>query len=114
MKKAFQSWYIYVIAVGIALLGVMGTMLPYFIIADTAKYSLNQVAMLLIFVGIVIFGVGFIIQDVYRATQRHKTKNWNNPLDEKALNVAWTIFAPALLGGGLVILTGAVLSIFFH
>lgn len=114
MKKAFKTWYNYLIAIGIALIVVASTLIPYFAIADTAKYTLNQASMLMIFIGIVIFGVGFIIQDLYRASVRHKTKNWNNPLDEKTLQNAWAIFCPTLLGGGTSILVGIILSLVFH
>ncbi|MCR5333224.1 MAG: hypothetical protein K6E11_04330 [Bacilli bacterium] len=114
MKKAFTTWYNYLIALGIAAVVIGSTLIPYFAIADTAKYTLNQAAMLEIFIGIVIFGLGFIIQDLFRASVRHKTKNWNNPLDEKSLNTAWAIFCPTLLGGLSSVLAGGIISIFFR
>ena len=114
MKKAFKTWYNYIIAIGIAALITAGVIIPYFVIADSAKYKLASAAYLYIFIGIVVLGLGFIIQDLYRAGVRHKTKNWNNPLEEKDLNTAWSIFCPALLGGGTAIIAGAILSIFFN
>ena len=114
MKKAFTTWYNYLIGIGIALVIAAGVVIPYFAIADTAKYNLAQASMLMIFIGIVVFGLGFIIQDLYRAGIRHKTKNWNNPLDEQHLNFAWAIFCPTLLGGLTAVLAGGILSIFFH
>ena len=114
MKKAFTTWYNYLIALGIGIVVVASTLIPYFAIADTAKYTLNQAAMLEIFIGIVVLGVGFIIQDLFRASVRHKTKNWNNPLDQKSLNTAWAIFCPTLIGGATAILAGGIISIFFR
>ena len=114
MKKAFTTWYNYLIAIGIVLLIAGGVLIPYFAIADTSKYNLAQASMLMIFIGIVVFGLGFIIQDLYRAGIRHKTKNWNNPLEQEHLNFAWAIFCPTLLGGLTAVLAGGILSIFFH
>lgn len=114
MKKAFTTWYNYLIGIGIAALIVGGTIIPVFIVADTDGYYFDNASMLMIFIGIVVFGLGFIIQDLYRAGIRHKTKNWNNPLDQEHLNYAWAIFCPTLLGGLTAVLAGGILSIFFH
>lgn len=112
MKKAFKRWYNYIIA--LVLVGIVSliAIIPYFAISDSAVWPVTYISYVFLFSGVVIFGVGFIIQDIYRARIRHKTKNWNNPLEEENLNTAWSIFAPAILGGVLSLLIGAICSIF--
>ncbi|MCQ2793216.1 MAG: hypothetical protein MJ221_02160 [Bacilli bacterium] len=114
MKKAFTRWYNYLIALLLA--GVAGAIgiIPYFVNNDSSKWPIEYISYVFLFSGVVIFGVGFIIQDVYRARIRHKTKNWNNPLEQANINTAWAIFCPMFVGGLLCLLIGAVCSIFLH
>lgn len=90
----------------------MIAIIPYFAFNDSAIWPKSYIYNVFLFAGVVVFGLGFIVQDLYRARIRHKTKNWNNPLDEQNLNTAWAIFAPALLSGLSSILIGAICSIF--
>ena len=114
MKKAFKHWYNYLIALLIVLIIALIAIIPYFALNDSAKWPISYIYYVFLFSGVVVFGLGFIVQDIYRARIRHKTKNWNNPLEEENLNTAWAIFAPALLGGLTSILIGAICSIFLH
>lgn len=112
MKKAFKSWYNYLIALALLLIISCIAIIPYFAFLDDAKWPRQYISYVFLFAGVVVFGVGFIIQDLYRARIRHKTKNWNNPLEEKNLETAWAIFAPLLLAGLSSILIGGISSIF--
>lgn len=112
MKKAFKTWYNYLIALGLVVIVALIAVIPYFVNLDDAIWPKQFISYVFLFSGIVIFGIGFIIQDIYRARIRHKTKNWNNPLEDKNLETAWAIFCPALLGGLTSLLIGAILSIF--
>ncbi len=114
MKKAFKHWYNYLIALLIVLIIALIAIIPYFALNDSAKWPISYIYYVFLFSGVVVFGLGFIVQDIYRARIRHKTKNWNNPLEEENLNTAWAIFAPALLGGLTSILIGAICSIILH
>lgn len=114
MKKAFSKWYNYLIAIVInGIIACIG-IIPYFVLNDSAKWKVEFISYTFLFSGVVVFGVGFIIQDVYRARTRHKTKNWNDNLPEENLNTAWAIFCPMMVAGLLAILIGAITSIFLH
>lgn len=110
MKKAFTRWQTYVIGLALVIIASCVGVIPYFACNDASVWPYSFIYYVLLFAGVVIFGVGFIIQDVYRARTRHKTKNWNNPLPEENLNVAWAIFAPAIIGGGTSFIIGLILS----
>lgn len=114
MKRAFKRWYNYVIALGLVGIVSMIAIIPYFVLADSNKWPVSFISYTYLFAGVVIFGVGFIIQDLYRARIRHVTKNWNNPLEIKNLNVAWAIFCPAFVGGLLSVIVGAICYAFLH
>lgn len=109
MKKAFTKWYNYVIAVGLNCIVACIAVIPYFVLSDSKKWPGTYMSYVFLFAGVVLFGVGFIIQDIYRARTRHKTKNWNNPLDEANLNTAWAIFCPMFVAGILAVIIGAIL-----
>lgn len=111
MKKAFTRWYNYLIAIGILIAISCVAVIPYFVLNDTSKWSLNSMFNTYMFAGIVVFGVGFIIQDIYRAKIRHKTKNWNNPLPDTNIETAWKIFCPLFLSGLISVFVGIVFSI---
>jgi membrane protease YdiL (CAAX protease family) len=111
MKKGFTRWYNYLI--GLLLCGIVSciAIIPYFVLNDANKWPATFITYTYMFSGIVIFGVGFIIQDIYRAKVRHQTKNWNNPLKKENLNTAWAIFTPAVIGGLVCIIIGIICSI---
>ncbi len=113
MKKAFLKWYNYLFA----LLGdglVTGVaLLIYFLINDESKFPKQYISYTFLFSGVVLIGVGFIIQDLYRGFIRHKLNQWDGPLDEEYINKAWSIFCPMLVAGVLSIIAGGVLVIVF-
>lgn len=108
MKKAFSRWYNYIIALAIVIVIACVAVIPYFALNDAAKWPLQYIFYVFMFSGIVVFGVGFIIQDVYRAKIRHKTKNWNNPLPDTNIETAWKIFCPLFLGGLSSLVVGLI------
>lgn len=112
MKKAFKTWYNYIIALGLDIIVACIAIIPYFVLSDSAKWPGTFISYTFMFSGIVIFGVGFVIQDIYRARIRHKTKNWNNPLEPVNNNTAWAIFSPAFIGGIASLIIGAIVYLF--
>ena len=106
MKKALKTWYVYVIGVVVFILDACGAIIPYVIMHDQSKYSFQQVSYVFFFSAVVIFGLCFIAQDLYRASIRHKTKNWADKLPEQNLMVAWRIFLPGILAGVLCAIAG--------
>lgn len=110
MKKALKTWYLYVIGVAAFVLVACGAIIPYLVMHDQAKYSFQQVSYVFFFAAVVIFGVLFIVQDIYRATIRHRTKNWADKLPEQNLVVAWRILLPGMVASVLCILGGLVHS----
>ncbi len=114
MKKAFKTWYVYLIAFGLLIIVSLVALIPYFAINDSSIWPKQYISYVYLFSGVVLFGVGFIIQDLYRGRIRQKTKNWNNPLEEKYLVVAWKIFSPAFLSGITSILSGLISYIFLR
>lgn len=109
MKKAFSKWYNYAIALGLDGIVVAIGLIPYYVLNDSAKWPITYFPLTMLFSGVVLFGVGFIIQDIYRARCRHVLKNWNNPLPEEKVDMAWKIFAPFFIAGILSFLVGGIL-----
>ncbi len=114
MKKAFKTWHVYLIALGLLGVVTIVALVPYFAINDSSFWPRQYISYVYLFSGVVIFGIGFIVQDLYRGRIRQKTKNWNNPLEENYLVVAWKIFSPAFISGILSILTGLISYIFLR
>lgn len=112
MKKAFTKWYNYLLALGILIVISCIAIIPYFVFLDDSKWPIKFISYVYLFAGVVVFGIGFIIQDIYRAKIRHKTKNWNNPLPDEKVNTAWAIFCPMFTAGLLSLLVGGILSVF--
>lgn len=65
-----------------------------------------------LFAGVVLLGVGFISQDLFRGYHRHKINDWDNDLPIEIKNKAWNIFMPFLVTAVLSIAAGAILCIF--
>lgn len=108
MKKAFCSWYNYVIALVLTAIAAGIGFIPYFALNDASKWPKEYIFYVFLFAGCVILLVGFVIQDLYRARCRHKTKNWNNPLPEEVVEKAWKIMCPALLAGLTCVAAGII------
>lgn len=107
MKNASKKWYNYLISVaGIGLFLAIGLLLFYKI--GEPNWPLKYTWFLLIFGGVFCLLVGFIIQDLYRGWNRHKLKDWDNPLPEKIVNKAWSIFYPILCCGLPTFLIGLI------
>lgn len=113
MKNAFCKWYNYLYALAGDGLVTGIALLIYFLFNDETKFPKQYIAYTFLFAGVVLIGVGFIIQDLYRGYVRHKIQDWDNPLEEKYLNRAWSIFCPMLVAGVLSIIAGGVLVIVF-
>ncbi len=110
MKKAFKSWYLYVIGVGLFIAVLCGVLIPYFVIHNPDVYPFNSIKFAFYFAGVVIFGIAFVVQDLYRARIRHKTKNWSDKLPDQNLIVAWRILLPGIICAIFSIIAGIVHS----
>lgn len=112
MKKSFCTWYNYLFAlVGVGLV-CAGSLIPYFAFNDLSKYPQRYICYGFLFGGVVLVGVGFIWQDLFRGWSRHKINDWDNKLPDEILNKAWSIFMPFLVGGIISLLCGAIMCIF--
>lgn len=113
MKRAFTRWYNYLLGIGLAIIPVAIALILYFNGKDNEAlvwpFEYNRYT--LFFSAIIFVAVGFIWQDLYRAFNRHKTNNWDNPLPEQIVDNAWAIFAPFLIGAALALITGVIFSI---
>lgn len=113
MKNAFAKWYNYVFA----LLGdgivTLVALLIYFLFNDETKFPKQYISYTYLFSGVVLVGIGFIVQDLYRGYVRHKLNQWDGSLDDQYLDKAWSIFCPFLVSGILSVIVGAVLVIVF-
>ncbi len=110
MKKALKTWYLYVIGVGLAIVVACIAIIPYFVIHDSAVWPFQYISYIFFFSAVVTFGVSFIVQDLYRARIRHKTKNWADKLPDQNLAVAWRIFLPGIVCAIICIIVGIVHS----
>ena len=108
MKRAFSTWYNYLIGLGLSAIAAGVAIIPYF---ATSSWPFEYIRYTFLFSCIVIFGVGFIIQDLMRASHRHKTKNWVDKLPDQMLDKCWAVFAPAIVGSGLCLIAGLIFSI---
>ena len=113
MKNAFCKWYNYLIALAGDGLVTGIALLIYNLFNDETKFPKQYIAYTFLFAGVVLVGLGFIIQDLYRGWVRHKLNQWDGPLDEKYVNKAWMIFCPMLVSGVLSVIAGGVLVIVF-
>ena len=114
MKKAFQKWYTYLIAFGLIALASMVAIIPYFALNDESAWPRVYISFMSLFIAVVYIGGGFIVQDIYRATIRKKTNNWDFPLEDIYLEKAWTIYLPLLLAGIVLLISGLISFIFLR
>lgn len=113
MKNSFLKWYTYLIAIGLIGIAVIAALVPYFCINDLKVWPKVYISYVFLLSGVVIAGVGFIIQDVFRAFRRKATKNWDYPLEKVDINKAWLIFGPCLLSGITCVVFGLISFLFF-
>ena len=114
MKNAFSKWYSYVFAFLLIVLAESIAVIPYLIIQDNEVWPLVYISFISLFAAVVYIGGGFIAQDIYRAIQRKKTNNWDFPLEDKHINMAWRIYLPFLLSGTILLFFGLISYLFFR
>ena len=111
MKSALKTWYLYVIGITTGFLVVLIPFIVYICIHNLSVFPRDWLTYIYLFAAVVIFGVTFIVQDLYRARIRHKTKNWNDKLPDQNLAIAWKIFWPGILCSGILLISGAISQI---
>lgn len=112
MKKSFCTWYNYLfVLIGLGVTAC-ACLIPYFIINDASSFPAKFINYSFLFAGVVLFGIGFIWQDLYRGYTRHKINDWDNELPKEIKDKAWGIFMPFLLTGVISIIVGAIMCIF--
>ena len=114
MKNALLNWKNILIGTAIVVVIACVAIIPYFVISDSAVWPISYISYVFLFSGVVVFFIGFVIQDIYRARLRHKTKNWNNPLPKDKISKAWNISAPFFLSGITSVVVGSICSIFLR
>ena len=114
MKKAFGKWFVYLIAFGLVALAAAVAIVPYFGLNNPDVWPQVYISYVCLFSAVVYIGGGFIAQDIYRATVRKKTNNWDFPLEDEYLEKAWTIYLPLLLAGFILLISGLISYIFLH
>lgn len=113
MKNSFKKWYNYIFALALSVIPVEVGIIPYFAINDAKIWPLNFVYYAILFGGVVLLGIGFVWQDVYRGLTRKKIGDWDNKLDQKYINNAWAIFMPFFLSGCMCIAAGLIMNFLF-
>lgn len=111
MKNASKKWYNYLFVLLIDAILALGAILPNVIGGDEI-WPKKYCCYFLLFAGVVVIGIGFIIQDIYRGVIRHRINDWDNKLEDKYVNKAWSIFYPLLVSGGISIIVGIISNIF--
>lgn len=114
MKNALKKWYSYLIAVGLCGIAATVAMVPYFSLEDKTVWPRVYISYVLLFAGVVFAGIGFIVQDIFRAFRRKATKNWDYPLEQKDINRAWLIYLPCLLSGLICFIAGLISYLFLR
>lgn len=110
MKHAFTRWYNYLFTLALCVFPTTVGLIPYFINNGNKNWPINYVAYSIIFGGVVLFGIGFIWQDIYRGLTRKKINDWDNKLDQKYLDNAWAIFMPFFLSGCICVVAGLIMN----
>ena len=108
MKTALKTWYLYVIGLSVSFLTILISFIIYISIHNLSVFPRPYLTYIYLFAAVVSFGITFIIQDLYRARIRHKTKNWADKLPEQNLVVAWRILWPGILCSGTLLIAGAL------
>lgn len=112
MKKSYCTWYNYLFVLAGLGIVVAANLIPYFAINNPNQYPTRFICYGFLFAGVVLFGVGFIWQDLFRGWQRHKIKDWDNELPQEIKDKAWSIFMPFFTSGIISLLAGAIMCIF--
>lgn len=108
MKKAFKTWWVYLIAFILDVIITLIAAVPY--ACKAKKWDIQIIYIVYLFSGVLIIFIAFVIQDIYRARIRHKTKNWSDKLPEETLTICWQMLLPALIGGAVSLLIGSIIS----
>ena len=111
MKNALKKWYNYFYMVGGIALLVAGGVIPHFL-AGPEAWPVKYICYFMMFGGVVFLGGGFIAQDLYRGYVRHKINDWDNKLEDKYINKAWSIFFPFFSSGLVTFLVGLIFYLF--
>ena len=114
MKNAFTKWYNYLFATALSVLSAGIALILYFAINDPKAFPLVYISYVMLFSAVIYIGGGFIGQDIYRGIKRKETKNWDYPLEQKYLDVAWRIFMPFLTSGVVLLISGLVTYLIFR
>lgn len=112
MKKSYCTWYNYLFVLAGLVITCAACLIPYFVIRNPEIFPAKYINYSFLFAGVVLFGVGFIWQDLYRGWVRHKTNEWSEELPQDIKNKAWAIFMPFFTTGIISVLVGAILCIF--
>lgn len=114
MKNAFKKWFSYLITFGLGAIASAASLIPYFVVNNEKSWPKTYISYSLLLGGVILAGVGFIIQDIYRATRRKATNNWDYPLEQQDINKAWLIFLPCLLSGLISFIAGLISYLFLR
>ena len=108
MKNALKKWYTYLFVV--ALVGISATVavVPFFALNDSNVWPKVYISYVCLLSGVIYLGGGFIGQDIYRAFKRKETKNWDYPLEQKHINMAWLIYMPFFIAGFVLLIAGLI------
>ena len=112
MKKAFTKWQNYLFAFLLVCLAVAVAVIPYFGLNDPNIWPRVYISYVCLFAAVVYIGGGFITQDIYRAFKRKESKNWDYPLDDKYIEMAWRIYLPFILAGAVLLISGLISYLF--
>ena len=112
MIKQLKKWYNYVFALILVAIVEAVAIIPYFAINDASFWPKVYISYISLLAAVIYAGGGFIAQDIYRATKRKETKNWDFPLDDEYIETAWRIYLPFLLAGVILLLGGLISYLF--
>ena len=107
MKNAAKFWPNYLFT-ALGVLAIVGTGILIYNILGEPDWPLRYSWFFMIFGGVFVLLVGFIIQDLYRAWKRKILHDWDNPLPEEVVNKAWMIYFPLFCSGIISFLTGLI------
>lgn len=110
MKTAAKKWYNYAFIVLVLGIIFCAAYLPY-VFTHGVEWPAKYVRYSVFFYGVGILLIGFIIQDIYRATVRHKINDWDNKLDQKYIDKAWAIYYPLFVSGLTATIVGLAINL---
>lgn len=115
MKKAFKNFWCYINGFILYLIPMAIAFIPrllvFYAVSDI-NWPSSYPSYVLLFSAFAYLLIGFIWQDLKRARERHKTKNWDKALPEEFLYKCWRIFAPFIIAAVLCAITGGISNIF--